>query len=49
MFSADRFEALHDIMKINLLLPSVQKSDAPYRGNGKQRALSGPVQSDVAQ
>lgn len=25
-------QALHDIMKINALLPTVQKSDAPYRG-----------------
>lgn len=28
-------EALHDIMKINALLPTVQKSDAPYRGPTK--------------
>ena len=25
-------EALHDVMKVSLLLPVVQKADAPYRG-----------------
>ena len=33
-FSSFLFEALHDIMKINALLPTVQKADAPYRGPG---------------
>ncbi|CAJ1421459.1 unnamed protein product [Effrenium voratum] len=32
--------ALHDIMKINLLLPSVQKSDAPYRGYSEAEVVA---------
>eukprot|EP00439_Symbiodinium_sp_Y106_P078105 s377_g16.t3 len=31
--------ALHDVMKVSLLLPVVQKADAPYRGYGESEAI----------
>ncbi|CAE7918516.1 unnamed protein product [Symbiodinium necroappetens] len=32
--------ALHDVMKVSLLLPVVQKADAPYRGYGESEVIA---------
>ena len=39
--SSTSLKALHDIMKINALLPTVQRADAPYRGRAEPSVSPG--------
>ena len=45
--SASRGEALHDIMKINALLPTVQRADAPYRGGGQKTEQGNQMKREI--